>query len=86
MNTPSDISFRLALAKGFLAEAEQDLTLERWRSCVDNSQLKKPTPFHGTYSRSNLPMTHCKPPVAVFRWSRVCWPLWKPGGEVSGKK
>jgi HEPN domain-containing protein len=29
----------LALAKGFLAEAEQDLQLERWRSCVDNAQL-----------------------------------------------
>jgi HEPN domain-containing protein len=29
----------LALAKGFLAEAEQDMHLERWRSCVDNAQL-----------------------------------------------
>ena len=34
-----EVSYRLALAKGFLAEAEQDMTLERWRSCVDNSQL-----------------------------------------------
>lgn len=24
---------------GFLAEAEQDYDLERWRSCVDNAQL-----------------------------------------------
>jgi HEPN domain-containing protein len=24
---------------GFQAEAEQDFTLERWRSCVDNAQL-----------------------------------------------
>jgi HEPN domain-containing protein len=39
MNTPDEISYRLALANGFLAEAEQDMTLERWRSCVDNSQL-----------------------------------------------
>lgn len=39
MNAPADISYRLALAKGFLAEAEQDITLGRWRSCVDNSQL-----------------------------------------------
>ena len=39
MNAPHDVSYRLALAKGFLAEAEQDMTLERWRSCVDNSQL-----------------------------------------------
>ena len=39
MNAPDEVSYRLALAKGFLAEAEQDITLERWRSCVDNSQL-----------------------------------------------
>lgn len=39
MNTPDEVSYRLALARGFLAEAEQDLTLERWRSCVDNAQL-----------------------------------------------
>ncbi len=39
LNTPDEVSYRLALAKGFLAEAEQDLTLERWRSCVDNAQL-----------------------------------------------
>lgn len=39
MNAPHDVSYRLALAKGFLAEAEQDMTLERWRSSVDNSQL-----------------------------------------------
>jgi HEPN domain-containing protein len=39
MNAPDEVSYRLALAKGFLGEAEQDLTLERWRSCVDNSQL-----------------------------------------------
>ena len=39
MNASDDIFYRFALAKGFLAEAEQDLTLERWRSCVDNSQL-----------------------------------------------
>lgn len=39
MNAPDEVSYRLALAKGFLAEAEQDITLERWRSCVDNAQL-----------------------------------------------
>jgi len=33
------VEYRAALARGFLAEAEQDLSLERWRSCVDNSQL-----------------------------------------------
>lgn len=39
MNAPDDVTYRLALAKGFLTEAEQDKTLERWRACVDNSQL-----------------------------------------------
>lgn len=34
-----EVSYRLALAEGFLAEAEQDLDLNRWRSCVDNAQL-----------------------------------------------
>lgn len=31
--------YRLRLAEGFLAEAEQDRSLSRWRSCVDNAQL-----------------------------------------------
>ena len=39
MNAPEDITYRLALADGFLAEAEQDWQIERWRSCVDNAQL-----------------------------------------------
>ena len=29
----------MGLAEGFLAEAEQDVGLQRWRSCVDNSQM-----------------------------------------------
>jgi HEPN domain-containing protein len=32
-------AYRVALADGFLDEAEQDMCLERWRSCVDNAQL-----------------------------------------------
>ena len=39
MNTSKNVVYRIALAAGFLAEAEQDFTLERWRSCVDNAQL-----------------------------------------------
>ena len=39
MKAREEVSYRLALADGFLAEAEQDITLERWRSCVDNAQL-----------------------------------------------
>jgi HEPN domain-containing protein len=39
MNAHVDAEYRFGLARGFLAEAEQDSTLKRWRSCVDNSQL-----------------------------------------------
>ena len=35
----NDVEFRLKLAAGFLQEAQEDLALQRWRSCVDNSQL-----------------------------------------------
>jgi len=40
MTASDSIRFRLALADGFLREARQDDELERWRSCVDNSQLQ----------------------------------------------
>lgn len=39
MKLPDEVAYRLGLSEGFLAEAEQDFQLERWRSCVDNSQL-----------------------------------------------
>jgi HEPN domain-containing protein len=39
MDSEQDVNFRLRLAEGFLQEAEEDLTLSRWRSCVDNAQL-----------------------------------------------
>lgn len=39
MNSNDDVKYRLNLAKGFLGEAEEDLKLKRWRSCVDNAQL-----------------------------------------------
>ncbi len=39
MNASRDVQYRIALSQGFLTEAEQDLTIQRWRFCVDNSQL-----------------------------------------------
>ena len=39
MNAADDVAYRFGLANGFLNEAEQDMQLARWRSCVDNSQL-----------------------------------------------
>jgi HEPN domain-containing protein len=32
-------TYRLELARGFLREAQQDLTLQRWRSSVSHAQL-----------------------------------------------
>ena len=39
MKASENAAYRLGLAEGFLGEAEQDLSLERWRSCVDNAEL-----------------------------------------------
>jgi len=39
MESLGDALYRLRLAEGFLAEAEQDYQLKRWRAVVDNSQL-----------------------------------------------
>jgi HEPN domain-containing protein len=34
-----EVDYRRRLAEGFLGEAREDMRLERWRSCVSNSQL-----------------------------------------------
>jgi HEPN domain-containing protein len=39
MASADDARYRLRLADGFLHEAQEDVELNRWRSCVDNSQL-----------------------------------------------
>lgn len=39
MHYLKDADYRLGLAGGFLKEAQEDFSLKRWRSCVDNSQL-----------------------------------------------
>ena len=39
MDSASDAEYRLRLARGFLAEAEEDFRSSRWRSCVDDAQL-----------------------------------------------
>jgi HEPN domain-containing protein len=39
LNATEQARYRLRLAEGFLQEARQDCELQRWRSCVDNSQL-----------------------------------------------
>lgn len=37
--TSDEVRYRLRLARGFLDESREDMSLGRWRSCVDNSQL-----------------------------------------------
>ncbi len=32
-------TYRLELARGFLREAQEDLSLQRWRSSISNAQL-----------------------------------------------
>lgn len=39
MPITNESHYRLRLAEGFLTEARQDIKSQRWRSCVDNSQL-----------------------------------------------
>ena len=39
MNPKRDTEFRPKLVAGFLSEAEEDVRLSRWRSCVDNAQM-----------------------------------------------
>jgi HEPN domain-containing protein len=39
MERQRDVEYRLELAKGFLKEAEEDLALKRWRSCLSSSIL-----------------------------------------------
>jgi len=53
--------YRLRLADGFLKEAGEDISLRRWRSCVDNSQLaaenaaKAVLALLGPVGRTHLP-------------------------------
>ena len=39
MHGKQEVTYRLKVAQGFLAECQQDLVLQRWRSAVDNGQL-----------------------------------------------
>lgn len=39
MTENEQVAYRLKLVRGFLDETRQDVTLQRWRSAVDNAQL-----------------------------------------------
>jgi len=59
MDSMADAEYRLKLAQGFLAEAEEDLRLSRWRSCVDNAQLAVENAAKAVIARfSPVPRSH----------------------------
>lgn len=59
MDSMADAEYRLKLARGFLAEAEEDLGLSRWRSCVDNAQLAVENSAKAVIARfSPVPRSH----------------------------
>jgi HEPN domain-containing protein len=59
MDSEQDVRFRLRLAEGFLHEAGEDLTLSRWRSCVDNAQLAVENAVKAVLARHGpVPKTH----------------------------
>ena len=59
MSPKKDAEFRLKLAAGFLAEAEEDRGLSRWRSCVDNSQMSVENAAKAVIAlRSPVPKSH----------------------------
>jgi len=66
--------YRIRLAEGFLQEARQDVALQRWRSCVDNSQLavenaaKAALALLGPVGRTHTPATLWRQALASRRF------------------
>jgi HEPN domain-containing protein len=59
MDSERDVAYRLRLADGFLGEAEEDLRLSRWRSCVDNAQLSVENSIKAVIARyAPVPRSH----------------------------
>jgi HEPN domain-containing protein len=71
VNYKDSIKYRLKLAEGFLKEADQDLELERYRSCVDNAQLsiensvKAVLFFFGPVARTHNPAADLKQLIEI---------------------
>ena len=66
MNGPEHAAYRMRLAEGFLAEANQDTAIKRWRSATDNSQLavenaaKAVLALCGVFGRTHQPAPHLR--------------------------
>ena len=70
----SESRYRLRLARGFLEEARQDVSLGRWRSALDNSQLvvehaaKAVLALLGPVGRTHNPAVHLREALAKGRF------------------
>ena len=73
MNSKRDTEFRLKLAAGFLMEAEEDVRLSRWRSCVDNAQMAAENAAKAVIAmRGPVPKVH-QLHRALSRLSKNAW-------------
>src|SRR6266508_4130899 len=76
MHPQADAQYRVQLALGFLDEAHQDIQIQRWRSCVDNSQLagenaaKAPLALLGPVGRTHAPATVLRRAMSAGRFSQ----------------
>ncbi len=74
MNQAQHVGYRLRLAQGFLAEAQQDITLTRWRSAMDNAQLtiensaKAVLAILGPVGRTHYPAGSLRLTIEEKRW------------------
>ncbi|PKN27463.1 MAG: hypothetical protein CVU64_15890 [Deltaproteobacteria bacterium HGW-Deltaproteobacteria-21] len=78
--TAREAVYRLKVAKGFLAEASQDLELERWRSAVDNAQLavengaKAALASVGPVGRTHMPAVKLREALEEGLFEAACRP------------
>lgn len=80
MQATDEIQYRLRLAEGFCEEARQDKALQRWRSCVDNSQVsvenaaKAALSLLGPVGRTHNPATLLRQALKEGRFAQTIQP------------
>ena len=78
MPVSEDARYRLRVAEGFLEEAHQDMALQRWRACVDNSQLATENAAKAVLALSG-PLGALIPACCFTSlWNRVIFPRLSP--------
>src|SRR5262245_48888484 len=65
MTEKEQVSYRLKFVRGFLAEARQDVDLQRWRSAVDNAQLSVENATKAVLALLG-PVSHTRNPATVL--------------------